>query len=204
MLAGAVLAAAIVAPALAGVTVGQGPVATSATAAPPRATPPTPTIPASPAVATASALSPREVDCLAEAVYFEARGESGAGQAAVAQVVMNRTRAGGFPRTVCGVVHQRAGGLCQFSFVCLGLRRSVSESAAWGRSRAVARRALGGYVMTLVGPATSFRAAGPGRPWPRRMSRVSRLGGHVFYCAGAPAPAPAAPVEAGEASSGAS
>ncbi len=122
-----------------------------------------------------------DVDCLTRVVYFEARGESQAGQAAVAQVVINRTRQGGFPKTVCGVVYQRARAACQFSFVCDRGRQPVREPAAWRQSRLIARRALGGYVMSAVGPATSFHVARSNHPASAGLVRVARLGGHDFY-----------------------
>src|SRR5579863_6755197 len=76
--------------------------------------------------------APGSLDCLAAAVYYEARGESADGRAAVAQVVLNRTRRPGFPRSICGVVYQGAGdGVCQFSFVCNGAMRGRRERVAW-------------------------------------------------------------------------
>jgi spore germination cell wall hydrolase CwlJ-like protein len=119
----------------------------------------------------------RSIDCLASAVYYEARGESAEGRAAVAQVVLNRTRRPGFPKTVCGVVFQGAGsGACQFSFVCNGAMDAAREPAAWRDARRVAARALEGYVMAEVGRATSFHVAGEHTP-PGGV----RLGAHVFF-----------------------
>ncbi len=122
-----------------------------------------------------------DLDCLAQAVYYEARGESPDGQAAVAQVVINRSKIGRFPSTVCGVVYQgRRSGSCQFSFVCNGALRSSRDRSAWERARAVASRALGGYVMEKVRNATSFHAL---RERPKRLaaSRAGvQIGGQVF------------------------
>jgi spore germination cell wall hydrolase CwlJ-like protein len=121
------------------------------------------------------------VDCLAAAVYYEARGESPAGQAAVAQVVLNRQRKPGFPKSVCGVIYQGAQGHgCQFSFVCSGAMSRPREPSAWDRARNVAVRALAGYVMSAIGQATSFHAARLGSAPDRHMSRVTQVGGHVF------------------------
>jgi len=123
------------------------------------------------------AAPPRTLDCLAAAVYYEARGESAAGRAAVAQVVLNRTRRGGFPSDVCAVVYQGAKrGECQFSFVCNGAMHARREHMAWLDARHVAARALGGYVMAEIGKATFFHAAGASTP-----SGAVRLGGHVFF-----------------------
>ncbi len=118
-----------------------------------------------PARAAAAPILTRAVDCLAAAVYYEARGEPLAGQAAVAQVVLNRTRGSGFPKSVCGVIYQGAGaGHCQFSFVCGAVMARPREPSAWARAHAVALRALSGYVMSAVGGATAFHAARPARP----------------------------------------
>ena len=80
--------------------------------------------------------SASELDCLTQAVYFEARGETPRGQAAVAQVVMNRVNHPAFPKTVCGVVYQGAARStgCQFSFACDGSMRRGREAAAGARA----------------------------------------------------------------------
>lgn len=127
--------------------------------------------------------SSRELECLTQAVYFEARGETAVGQQAVAQVVLNRVRHPAYPKSVCGVVFQgaaRARG-CQFSFACDGSMRRGRESVAWTRARHVAERALSGGVMASVGDATNFHTTGVSPNWGRRMVRVAQVGAHVFY-----------------------
>ena len=125
--------------------------------------------------------SSRDLDCLTTAVYFEARGESAAGQAAVAQVVLNRVRHPAYPRTICGVVFQGAQGRgCQFSFACNGAMRRPREPAAWGRARDVALRALSGFVMTSIGNATNFHSVNVSPGW-SNMVRVRQVGSHIFY-----------------------
>jgi hypothetical protein len=127
----------------------------------------------------------RDLDCLTAAVYFEARGESAAGQAAVAQVVLNRARHPAFPHTVCGVVYQGAGThSCQFSFACNGAMRLKHETAAWARARDVASRALSGYVMAAVGGATHFHVARLGGIWGGSMVKIAQVGQHIFYSFG--------------------
>lgn len=124
----------------------------------------------------------REIDCLAQAVYYEARGESPAGQAAVAQVVLNRTRHPAFPSSVCGVVFQgaqRAKG-CQFSFACDGSLRRRRDSAAWNRAKRLATRAMEGKLSAGVGSATHFHVTGVQPGWTNLM-RVAQVGAHVFY-----------------------
>jgi len=122
------------------------------------------------------------LDCLTAAVYYEARGESDRGQAAVAQVVLNRVRRAGFPKSVCGVVFQGAAAHeCQFSFACDGSMRQNREPAAWRRAHAVAQRALSGSVMDEVGDATNFHVARLGQIWGAGLVKVAQVGAHVFY-----------------------
>ena len=143
-----------------------------------------------------------ELDCLTQAVYFEARGETPRGQAAVAQVVLNRVKHPAFPKSVCAVVFQgvaRHG--CQFSFACDGSMRRGRESGAWDRARKIASRALSGAVTADVGSATHFHTTGVAPGWGPRMLRVTQVGLHVFYRFNPHArtfePAPEHPVFAG-------
>ena len=125
----------------------------------------------------------RDLDCLTQAVYFEARGETPVGQAAVAQVVLNRVKHPAFPKTVCAVVFQgaaRAKG-CQFSFACDGSMRQSREQGAWQRARRVAARALAGVVLADIGSATHFHTTGVSPTWGPQMLRVSQVGLHIFY-----------------------
>ena len=133
-----------------------------------------------PTLRVSRAARPRDLDCLASAVYYEARGESAAGQAAVAQVVMNRIHHPAYPKSVCGVVFQSAADRgCQFSFVCDGAMDQPRDASAWRRARLVAGHALQGYVMQTVGAAISFHAAPVGLIGP--LGAVAKVGGHVFF-----------------------
>lgn len=124
----------------------------------------------------------RDLECLTAAVYYEARGESSAGQAAVAQVILNRVRDPRFPKSVCSVVYQGAGGRgCQFSFACDGVIDRAGGGAAWTRARYVATRALSGFVMAEVGNATHFHATRVSPGWGSGLRQVARIGLHVFY-----------------------
>jgi spore germination cell wall hydrolase CwlJ-like protein len=143
------------------------------------------TVPFNPAAQPyhASALDQaRQLDCLTQAVYYEARGEIPAGQAAVAQVVLNRVRHPAFPKSVCAVVYQGAefGHGCQFSFACDGSTEEAREPSAWLRAQRVASRALSGYVMAQVGNATHFHVTGITASWDG-MLKVAEVGAHVFY-----------------------
>ncbi len=133
-----------------------------------------------PALRVSRAARPRDLDCLASAVYYEARGESAAGQAAVAQVVLNRIHHPAYPKSVCGVVFQSAADRgCQFSFVCDGAMGQPRDAFAWRRARLVAGHALQGYVMQTVGAAISFHASPAGLIGP--LGAVAKVGGHVFF-----------------------
>jgi len=127
--------------------------------------------------------SSRELECLADAVYYEARGETPSGQAAVAQVVMNRVRHPAFPKSICGVVFQgayhRTG--CQFSFACDGSMRRARDIGAWARARKVAARALAGDGSSTVGSATHFHTINVSPGWGPRMLRIAQVGMHIFY-----------------------
>jgi spore germination cell wall hydrolase CwlJ-like protein len=124
----------------------------------------------------------RQLDCLTQAVYYEARGEVPAGQAAVAQVVLNRVRHPAFPKSVCAVVYQGAedGHGCQFSFACDGSTEEPREPSAWRRAQKIASRAMSGYVMAQVGNATHFHVIGITASWDG-MLKVAEVGAHVFY-----------------------
>jgi hypothetical protein len=133
----------------------------------------------------------RQLDCLTQAVYFEARGETPRGQAAVAQVVMNRVKSPSFPKTVCGVVFQGAATHgCQFSFACDGSMRHGLEAGAWDRARRIAERTLSGVRLADIGSATHFHTTDVEPDWGPQMLRVAQVGLHVFYRFNPHAPRP--------------
>ncbi len=136
----------------------------------------------------------RDLECLTQAVYYEARGETAEGQQAVAQVVLNRVRHPAFPKSVCGVVFQgaQAGHTCQFSFACDGSLYRTRDMVAWRRAQTIAARALDGYVMPAVGNATNFHASRLSPVWGGTMVRVAQVGLHVFYRFGGSGGAPSA------------
>ena len=142
---------------------------------------------AAPFVLQATSLAERRhaVNCLAAAVYYEAGTEPVAGQRAVAQVVLNRVRDGKFPPSVCGVVYQRAHrhhAACQFSFVCDGsFHRRPPGARQLAHARSIAEQALAGMVAPEVGTATFYHASYVHPSWVRRLVRVDRIGGHIFY-----------------------
>lgn len=123
--------------------------------------------------------------CLAEAVYWEARGEPERGQIGVAQVVLNRAVSGFYPRDICGVVYQNAHRYlaCQFTFACEGRRSLVpTEAGPWALARRVAADMLYGRAwLPDVGHATHYHANYVRPWWARSMNRLQTIGVHIFY-----------------------
>jgi spore germination cell wall hydrolase CwlJ-like protein len=126
----------------------------------------------------------RSLQCLAEAVYYEARSESEDGQRAVAQVVLNRVRHPAYPGSVCGVVYQgplRAGGGCQFTFTCDGSLALPPAGAGWLAARRIAAEALAGSVYAPVGLATHYHTQQVVPVWAYRLAKATVIGNHIFY-----------------------
>ena len=121
-------------------------------------------------------------DCLATAALYEA-GDDRRGQRAVIQVILNRVRAPGFARTICGVVYQgskRTTG-CQFSFTCDGSFRRRPVHLGWAAARRSARRALAGEVFADVGRATHYHTDWMVPYWRDSLVKIARVGTHLFY-----------------------
>jgi len=119
-----------------------------------------------------------QANCLATAVYFEARGESVEGQLAVARVVMNRAASGLYPTDWCSVVKQPA----QFSFVRRGEFPAIDTgSAAWGRAQGVARLAMANVVPSIDQNVLWYHATYVDPSWGHRLNMVEKIGAHLFY-----------------------
>ena len=118
-------------------------------------------------------------ECLRQALYFEARGESLQGQFAVAEVILNRVDSPDFPDTVCRVVNSRGSGACAFSYVCEGAR-SMNEAGARDRAGRIARVMLDGAPRSLTMGATYFHARYVSPNWGRRV-KTAAIGAHLFY-----------------------
>jgi spore germination cell wall hydrolase CwlJ-like protein len=122
--------------------------------------------------------------CLAEAVYFEARGEAVRGQIAVAQVVMNRTFSGFYPNTVCGVVYQNKHRhlACQFTFACDNNPDVVREPDMWERAKKIAKAMLDGQLwLPEVAKSTHYHAYWVRPSWVNEMKKMYKFGVHTFY-----------------------
>jgi len=128
--------------------------------------------------------SARQMRCLAEAIYFEARSEPEAGQAAVAQVVLNRVRSGIYPTTVCGVVYQdrERPFACQFSFACEGKSLKVEEPTCWATATRIAEGVFKGELTDArFASAINYHAAYVRPFWAPTLKKLDRVGLHIFY-----------------------
>jgi hypothetical protein len=126
----------------------------------------------------------RQMRCLAEAIYFESRSEPEEGQAAVAQVVLNRVRSGIYPTTVCGVVYQDRNRpfACQFTFACEGKSLRIEEPGPWAVATRIAQDVVSGANYNpKVGEAVNYHANYVSPFWVGYLKRVDRIGAHIFY-----------------------
>lgn len=121
--------------------------------------------------------------CLAEALYFEARGESVKGQFAVAEVILNRTDSSAYPDTVCDVIHQGTGQKyqCQFSYTCDGMAENIANPAIFGQVDKVARLMVQGAPRRLTDGATHYHTNAVSPNWSRSFPRTTTIGVHHFY-----------------------
>jgi spore germination cell wall hydrolase CwlJ-like protein len=122
--------------------------------------------------------------CLADAVYFEARGEAVRGQIAVAQVVLNRAFSGKYPDTVCGVVYQNKHRhlACQFTFACDNNADVIREPDMWDRARKIAKAMLDGQLwLPEVAKSTHYHAYWVRPSWVNEMKKMYKFGVHTFY-----------------------
>ncbi|MGE7199928.1 cell wall hydrolase [Brevundimonas naejangsanensis] len=127
-----------------------------------------------------------DLECLTQAVYYESRNESEEGQAAVAEVVINRSRHRAYPKSICEVVYQRNSRTCQFTFTCDGsIGRRPVNAVAWARAERIAREVHEGRSSSQLPKNSVNYHANYVRPsWGARLARVRQIGAHIFY--GAP------------------
>ncbi len=130
-----------------------------------------------------------ERDCLTQAIYHEARGESVNGQWAVANVIVNRALSGKFPSTLCGVIYQNANKgyhRCQFTFACDGKTDAPRERAAWNRSAGIAAKVYAEYAQginmpTLPRSALFYHTTSVRPNWSNSYTQIAQIGSHIFY-----------------------
>ena len=122
--------------------------------------------------------------CLAEALYFEARGESVMGQFAVAEVILNRMDHKRFPDTICSVVNQGSGNgkyRCQFTYTCDGKLEVINEKKAWTNVGKVAALAIAMDKRPLTHGATYYHTNYVSPSWSKKFARTTTIGVHHFY-----------------------
>ncbi|RUU88198.1 MAG: cell wall hydrolase [Mesorhizobium sp.] len=132
----------------------------------------------------ASVFSQKEQACLANGIYFEARSESVRGQAAVAQVILNRVRNPTYPNSICGVVYQNDSWFnrCQFSFACDGRKKRIDSPAAYKTAQEIAMAVTAGKIfIPEVGSSTHYYAQYVHPGWARTMQKMTKIGLHIFY-----------------------
>ena len=132
------------------------------------------------------ARSKKETACLANAIYFEARGEPERGRIAVAQVVINRLKNPAYPNTLCSVVYQNKHkrNRCQFSFACDGIRDRVTDKKSWAEAESLAESILHddkNLFQADIGAATHYHATYVRPRWARSTKKKQRIGRHIFY-----------------------
>lgn len=131
-----------------------------------------------------NAVTAKDINCMAQAVYFEARGEPYRGQVAVGQVVMNRLHHPIYPKDICKVVfqNQQMHNACQFSFACDGIPETVTEAKPWAQAEEIARGVItGAMYLPEVGKATHYHATYVYPAWAPRLKRVAQIDHHIFY-----------------------
>lgn len=132
----------------------------------------------------ASVFTKPEQACLANGIYFEARGETVRGQAAVAQVILNRVRNPAYPNSICGVVYQNDSWFnrCQFSFACDGRKKRIENPAAYKTAQDIAMAVTAGKIfIPEVGSSTHYYAQYVHPGWARTMQKMTKIGLHIFY-----------------------
>jgi spore germination cell wall hydrolase CwlJ-like protein len=135
--------------------------------------------------------SENEARCLAEGMYFEARGESVRGQLAVGRVIMNRVASDAYPNTICGVVYQNDDkpNRCQFSFACDGKEDIITDAAKWEEIEGYAAWLLANHakpgeepqLLASLGGSTHYHADYVNPRWAKTLTLTVRIGRHLFY-----------------------
>ncbi len=122
-------------------------------------------------------------NCLTEALYFEARGETVQGQFAVAEVILNRVDHPRFPNTICGVINQGTGKkyACQFTYTCDGREEVINERAIHDRLGRIARAMMDGAPRDLTHGATHYHTTAVAPRWASKFQKTASIGVHRFY-----------------------
>ncbi len=125
----------------------------------------------------------KQLQCLSQALYFEARGEDIWGQMAVAEVILNRVDADRFPNSICAVVKEGSGRLnrCQFSYYCDGRLETINNPTAYERMQKLAAMMIEGRARVLTGGATFYHADSVNPSWAAVLEQTAKIGDHIFY-----------------------
>ena len=125
----------------------------------------------------------REIKCLSEALYFEARGEQIEGQIAVADVIINRKNSNRFPSTICGVVSEGSHkkNACQFSYNCDGKLELIYDKKTYARIAKLSSMILNGAFSDVTNGATFFHASEVSPSWSKKFQKTRKIGRHIFY-----------------------
>lgn len=140
------------------------------------------TIPPVTATVIAKVISPSELKCMAENIYFEAARESLVGKIAVGQVVLNRMKSPNYPKTICGVVHQKNGTTCMFSWTCEEPKEIV-QGNSWKQSQQVAQELLSKSsenTLDITEGSTHFHGIQINPGW-NNLKPTAKIDGHQFY-----------------------
>ena len=125
----------------------------------------------------------REMKCLSEALYFEARGEQIEGQIAVADVIINRKNSSRFPSSICGVIsegsHKKHA--CQFSYNCDGKLELIYDKKTYSRIVKLSSMILNGAFSDVTNGATFFHASEVSPSWSKKFQKTRKIGRHIFY-----------------------
>ncbi len=138
---------------------------------------------AQPAAPAQPSVNVREHNCLSEAIYYEARGETQQGQVAVAEVIVNRVRSPFYPKSICAVVYQgsdRDTG-CQFTFTCDGSLAAHPRGRAWIQAQHLATAVMMGYTRPITQHATHYHTNAINPGWSSMLIETTTIGSHVFY-----------------------
>jgi len=127
-----------------------------------------------------------ELQCLAENVYYEARGEPMSGQYAVAEVTLNRVRSPYYPDTICEVVHQshwdpaRKRRTAAFSWTALDID-GTPRGRAWRQAKKAASAVYNNTHTPVVPEALFYHATYVDPYWAKTRKHVATIGNHAFY-----------------------
>ena len=127
--------------------------------------------------------SDKQMSCLAEALYFEARGEPIKGQLAVGEVILNRVEDARYPSSICRVVNQGTGRrfACQFTYTCDGKLETVHERKPYEISLKIAKILMTTHDRKLTKGSTHYHSNYVDPKWSKKFERVAKFGRHIFY-----------------------